>query len=103
MRRLTPLLFVVLLAGCGNAPFGPAAGEARAQPRIQAVRIEDVPRDTLTLPNADRSIKLAIIGDSGRGSKEQHEVAAQMEAYRQRFDFKFVLMVGDNIYEGSAT
>ena len=26
-----------------------------------------------------------------------------MEAYRQRFDYKFVLMAGDNIYEGPAT
>ena len=31
------------------------------------------------------------------------DVAAQMVAYRQRFDFKFVLMAGDNIYEGPAT
>jgi predicted phosphodiesterase len=102
MRRLTLLLSIVLLAGCGNTPFG-QAGEAREQPRIQPVRIEDVPRDTLTLPNAARSIKLAIIGDSGRGSKEQHEVAAQMAAYRQRFGFAFVLMLGDNIYEGAAS
>lgn len=59
--------------------------------------------NTLTLPNHGRSIKFAVIGDSGRGSKEQNEVAAQMELYRQRFDYKFVLMVGDNIYEGPAT
>ena len=30
-------------------------------------------------------------------------MAAQMEAYRQRFDYKFVLMAGDNIYEGPAS
>jgi predicted phosphodiesterase len=30
-------------------------------------------------------------------------VAAQMVAYRQRFDYRFVLMAGDNIYEGPAT
>ncbi|MDP2391329.1 MAG: metallophosphoesterase, partial [Acidobacteriota bacterium] len=62
-----------------------------------------VPRDTVALPNQERSIKFAIIGDSGRGSVEQHEVAAQMLAYRQRFDYRFVLMAGDNIYEGPAT
>ena len=44
-----------------------------------------------------------MIGDSGRGWKPQHDVAAQMVAYRQRFDYKFVLMAGDNIYEGPAT
>ena len=44
-----------------------------------------------------------MIGDSGRGTAEQHEIAAQMVAYRQQFDYRFVLMAGDNIYEGPAT
>ena len=63
----------------------------------------DIPPDTLTLPNEELSIKFAVIGDSGRGTPEQHAIAAQMEAYRKRFDFGFVLMGGDNIYEGPAT
>ena len=102
MRRAILLLLLSTLAGCGSSwvERTAAAGE---QPRVEALRIEDIPRDTLALPNAGRSIKFAIIGDSGRGSKEQHEVAAQMAAFRQRFDFTFVLMVGDNIYEGPAT
>ncbi|HEY9463923.1 MAG TPA: metallophosphoesterase, partial [Vicinamibacterales bacterium] len=33
----------------------------------------------------------------------QHEIAAQMTAYREDFPFAFVLMLGDNIYEGPAT
>ena len=49
------------------------------------------------------SLYCPILPKSGRGSKQQHDVAAQMTAYRQRFDYKFVLMVGDNIYEGPAT
>ena len=44
-----------------------------------------------------------MIGDSGRGSPPQHEIAAQMTAFRQDFPFAFVLMLGDNIYEGPAT
>jgi predicted phosphodiesterase len=102
MRRLLVALSFGLLAGCGTS-WVEHTSAATEQPRIEALRVEDIARDTLALPNADRSIKFAIIGDSGRGSKEQHEVAAQMVAYRQRFDFKFVLMVGDNIYEGPAT
>jgi hypothetical protein len=39
-----------------------------------------------------------VIGDSGRGDVPQHEVAAQMVAWRARFPFDFVLMLGDNIY-----
>ncbi len=100
MRRHLVFATIALFAGCRGVG---QTSEARETPRVEAVRVADVGRDRLTLPNEDRSIKFAIIGDSGRGSKEQHEVAAQMVAYRQRFDFKFVLMAGDNIYEGPAS
>ena len=102
MARLAVILHLFLLVGCGQTSIGQPT-EAREQPRVEALRPADIARDSLTLPNAARSIKFAVIGDSGRGSKEQHEVAAQMVAYRQRFDFEFVLMAGDNIYEGPAT
>ena len=102
MRRALLACSLAALAACGSSWIDHTTA-ASEQPRIEALRIEDVPRDTLALPNANRSIKFAIIGDSGRGSKEQHEVAAQMVAFRQRFDFEFVLMVGDNIYEGPAS
>ena len=101
------LLESLLLAGC----CWPAAATAACPDRpgectpVQRSRLFSRHRaaDTLTLPNDGRSIKFAVIGDSGRGSKEQHDVAAQMEAYRQRFDYQFVLMAGDNIYEGPAS
>ena len=102
MRRALAFLWVALFAGCGTSWLDHTTA-ASEQPRLEALRVDDIAPNTLTLPNSDRSIKFAIIGDSGRGSKEQHEVAAQMEAYRRRFDFKFVLMVGDNIYEGPAS
>ena len=57
----------------------------------------------LTLPNRATSVKFAVIGDSGRGTPPQHEIAAQMVAFREHFPFAFVLMLGDNIYEGPAT
>lgn len=105
MRLVCAILSLTLLAACGDtgATTSPATGPAPVAPGVTALEIKDLPRDTLTLPNAERSIKFAIIGDSGRGTKEQHDVAAQMEAYRKRFDYKFVLMAGDNIYEGPAT
>ncbi len=102
MCRFASAVILLLLAGCGNPGAGPPPGTSQS-PAVTALRTEDLAKDTLTLPNAGRSIKFAIIGDSGRGSKEQHDVAAQMVAYRQRFDYRFVLMVGDNIYEGPAT
>jgi 3',5'-cyclic AMP phosphodiesterase CpdA len=54
---------------------------------------------TVTLGRPD-SLKFAVIGDNGNGSREQLEVGAQMAAQREKFPFEFVLMMGDNIYGG---
>jgi 3',5'-cyclic AMP phosphodiesterase CpdA len=50
------------------------------------------------IPLQERSIRFAVIGDSGTGDRQQYEVAQTMEAYRQATNFDFVLMLGDNIY-----
>jgi predicted phosphodiesterase len=52
------------------------------------------------LPLESKSVRFAIIGDSGTGHHEQYEVAEEMELYRERVNFDFVLMLGDNIYGG---
>jgi predicted phosphodiesterase len=54
---------------------------------------------TVTLGRPD-SLKLAVIGDNGNGTREQYEVGAQMAAWREKFPFELVLMMGDNIYGG---
>ena len=74
-----------------------------ASPRVEALTVADRPRDWLALPNTVTSVKFAVIGDSGRGWKPQHDVAATMARYRERFAFSFVVMLGDNIYEGPAS
>ena len=100
--RALLLCCVLAGAGCGTS-WIEKASEAREQPRLEALDVAGLPPGTLTLPNENRSIKFAVIGDSGRGWKPQHDVAAQMAAYRERFKFEFVLMNGDNIYEGPAS
>jgi predicted phosphodiesterase len=52
------------------------------------------------LPLNDKSVRFAVIGDSGTGEKEQYEIARQMEAYRRAVGFDVVIMLGDNIYGG---
>lgn len=52
----------------------------------------------LHLPNKPGTIKFAVIGDAGTGSRAQYEVGRQMAAFRERYPFTFVIMVGDNIY-----
>ena len=100
--RVLVLCIAVTSAACGTSWLEKTSA-ARAQPRIETLDVAALPPGTLTLPNEARSIKFAVIGDGGRGWQPQHDVAAQMVSFRQRFEFEFVLMAGDNIYEGPAT
>jgi hypothetical protein len=50
------------------------------------------------LPLADRSTRFVVLGDTGTGDREQREVAARVEQYRQLTKFEFAIMLGDNIY-----
>lgn len=46
------------------------------------------------------SVKFAVIGDNGTGGRPQFEVGQLMAARRAAFPFEFVVMVGDNLYNG---
>ena len=102
MSRLMRLaLFSLLLAGSAACQATPST--AHTEPAVRTLDVHTVSHGALTLPNRATSVKFAVIGDSGRGTPPQHEIAAQMTAYRADFPFAFVLMLGDNIYEGPAT
>ena len=104
IRQLYLLLTLAVLGGffalgqpggCRVRELDPAARRATAT----IVRELKAPDGALVLPVRPGSVRFAIIGDSGRGTPAQHEVAAQMIAWRARFPFEFVLMLGDNIYD----
>jgi predicted phosphodiesterase len=104
-----PVIRVVLvwlcIAQAGCSWLSPARTSPESDTATLTVR--ELPKGdaagALALPNHADSVKFAVIGDSGRGWRPQHEVAARMLEYRARFPFTFVLMAGDNIYEGPAT
>ena len=109
-RKLIRTLFIVLAtlilgalyalglpAGCRWSELDPTIRRATAT----TVRELSSAPGALALPLRNGSVRFAIIGDSGRGDRWQHEVARQMVAWRARFPFEFVLMLGDNIYGGS--
>ncbi len=92
MLRGVLVLAALLSGACGTQPQ-PAqettfAGEAPPPARV------------LSLPNRPGSIKFAAIGDAGRGDRPQYDVSAQMVAFRKVFPFDFVVMLGDNVYDG---
>ena len=51
----------------------------------------------LTLPLKKDSVRFAVIGDMGDGTKQQYALAGQMVAYHSKFPFDFVIMLGDNL------
>ena len=76
MRRLWgPLVIVLLCAAVARGAQGVTLGRAG-------------------------SLKFAVIGDNGNGTRQQYDVGHQMAARREAFPFDFVLMMGDNIYGG---
>jgi hypothetical protein len=75
-------------AASGVAGMTQAAAQAPAASLVGATRP----------PHAERSLKFAIIGDTGTGDRPQYEVGERLAASRTVFPFEFVLMLGDNIY-----
>jgi len=102
-RALFVFLSVVVLAALFalGIPAGfrwPALGPDVRRATATSVRELNPAPGALALPVNQGSIRFAVIGDSGRGDRWQQEVADQMVAWRARFPFTFVLMLGDNIY-----
>ena len=92
-----------IAALCVLAIGGAACRRTELDPSVSRttrtdVRVLSPPDGTLALPLKDGSVRFAVVGESGRGDRAQHEVAAQMVTWRARFPFTFVLMLGDNIY-----
>ena len=95
MRRAVAALFVGLyVAGCGPNP----ERDSGSAPTV-TVRAGP-PQTVLALPKRPGSIRFAAIGDAGRGHQPQYQVAETMAAFREAFDFSFVVMLGDNVYDG---
>jgi predicted phosphodiesterase len=95
-RRAVWLILAGVLFWCG-----PAENWAHSLPRPEskpAVPVQKGP-DVL-LPLQEKSVRFAVIGDSGTGGHAQYEVAREMELYREKVNFDFVIMLGDNIYGG---
>jgi Calcineurin-like phosphoesterase len=70
----------------------------RMAPVGDATVVAPPPTAVLMLPRRDGSVRFGVMGDTGRGAREQLEVAAQMTAFHDVFPFDFVIMLGDNIY-----
>ena len=52
----------------------------------------------LPVQHDEGTLRFIVFGDSGSGSMAQYELAWRMAALRERIDFGFVVMLGDQIY-----
>ena len=93
MRRVLCLL-ILTTAACRQSSV---AHDAHRTTRTEVHEFSPAPGQ-LALPVKDGSVRFAVIGDSGRGDQSQQQVADQMSAWRARFPFEFVVMLGDNVY-----
>jgi predicted phosphodiesterase len=103
MTRLAHTAAVAILALACATSCDRSDDPPSRPPAVTEVDTKGVPSGFLALPSRPDSVKFAVIGDSGRGWGPQHDVARRMAEYRERFPFAFVLMAGDNIYQGPAT
>jgi hypothetical protein len=60
------------------------------------------PPINVSLPQKNGSVRFVIIGDTGTGSKKQHELADILLRARATFPFDFGLLLGDNLYGGES-
>ena len=79
-------------------------GTARRSPALAAILLLALPAllgaADILLPNRDGALRLAVIGDSGSGTRGQYETAGELVNAHTKFPFDLVLMLGDNIYGG---
>ncbi len=94
---LVAMCTLVLMGHFGIAQAGPTTG-AKFAPSAAPQQGSSSGKLDIRIPLQDKSVRFAVIGDSGTGDRAQNEVAQRMEAYRQATKFDFVIMLGDNIY-----
>ena len=96
LRIAVSVLAVSIAAACGSG----TQTEPQREPAIAAAPTPAPAAAQLRLPKKAGSMRFAAIGDAGRGDRWQYEVSAQMQQYRELFPFDFIVMLGDNVYDG---
>ena len=92
IQRFLLIAFVAVSALLEHSSTSPFASSS------QITQAPAAPVPQIRLPLKANSVRFAVIGDSGTGTREQYQVGQQMARYRKQFPFEFVVMLGDNIY-----
>ena len=95
MKRIYLFTFALICSAVFLPPPAVAQGAAESSSVVAASSPATVP---LTLPKREGSLRMAVFGDAGRGTKDQYDLGKVMGEYQQAFPFDTVLLTGDNIY-----
>ncbi|HVF30566.1 MAG TPA: metallophosphoesterase [Pyrinomonadaceae bacterium] len=97
MKRINLFLFLISLALVGFIST-PAAVAQALNGKENGTAASVATKPSITLPLREGSLRLAVFGDAGRGTKDQYDLGQVMADYRTAFPFDTVLLTGDNIY-----
>jgi 3',5'-cyclic AMP phosphodiesterase CpdA len=92
-----PHSFVALLLSLVLTGSGCPDTAIKAWPTAMAA-MQSAAEPLVPLPNKDGSLKFAVLGDFGTGERRQYQLAEQMATLNRRFQYEFVVLVGDNLY-----
>jgi hypothetical protein len=87
---------LVVVLGVLSFIFATPAWRGDVRAARQAGRPGGAPR--LTLPMSKESLKFAVLGDFGDGTRRELDTAAQFVTAHNAFPFDFVVLTGDNLY-----
>lgn len=100
MKRIhTYFLIVALLIFSSSSPVALAQSNNANGERASASASSPL---KINLPTKEGSVRFVIIGDTGTGTKKQHELADILLRARAGFPYDFVLLLGDNLYGGES-
>ncbi len=104
--RIVGYLALGVISASTQEPTPNQPATTQAAPPVSSAQQSSLPASAsqidLRLPLHPKSVRFAVIGDSGTGGSAQYEIAKEMEAYRELVGFDFVIMLGDNIYGGDS-
>lgn len=103
MKRINNFLLVLILVIYGSVLTFITSAQSVSTNKTDSTNLALTKAKTnsslnLTLPLREGSLRFLAIGDTGRGNKEQNELAQVMFNYRKAFPYEFVILTGDNIY-----
>src|SRR2546426_2935417 len=102
--RIVGYLLLGAISASTQEPTPDQPATPRTAPAVSTAQQSSLPASAsqldLRIPLHPKSVRFAVIGDSGTGGSAQYEIAKEMEAYRELVGFDFVIMLGDNIYGG---